>query len=611
MSVHAQDKSLVAVKAAFKAAQIPEDIFFTFDPTVLLEVTLPQPSGESITLHAGINLPRNATAGPPSFAVVGPAGKGPFVIAAVDPDAPTPQAPTNAEIRHFLGGNFVGSRGEPESLTNSTPAISEFRQPTPPAGSDAHRYTFLIFNQPRGFNNQTLVNSTTSVSNFNLSSFALATGLGQPIGGTFMLLRTLTGLALLLLTVNATPTVRRHDPAIVSRVEKSLPPADFSIAIAGSVPRSKAKKSFMQALRASQSGSNFTTVVGGSDFDEEYLTNVTVGLQDLLMIVDTGSSDTWVPQVGFSCFDLENNPVPQSQCAFGTDGFNTSDSPTFKLNPNTNFNITYGDGEFLSGESGFDTVIVANMKGADPAADQFPETQIPYNPFFYSAVQQGVVSHPFFSVALDRGSFAAENNSLFDENLGFIAFGGIAPVPVTRTQVTVPIQGYDAATFLPENKTHPTYFYYTIDVESMSFTGNKRVFGTTNRTTLNYVPTNVANAFAAAFDPPAVFDDDFGVYVVVCSAKVPEFTVNIAGKVFTVDRADNLLPLGIQDGDGNDLCASGTSGRGDTFIHNSVLSFDIEAKDVTITQRQPYSNGGEFRRTPAALIKRARALRNI
>lgn len=85
-----------------------------------------------------------------------------------------------------------------------------------------------------------------------------------------------------------------------------------------------------------------------------------------------------------------------------------------------------------------------------------------------------------FSVALDRGSFAAENSSDLDQNLGFIAFGGIAPVDVTDSAVTVPVQGYNAASFLPENGSSVTYFYYTVDVESMSFTGNKKVFGTTN-----------------------------------------------------------------------------------------------------------------------------------
>jgi len=128
--------------------------------------------------------------------------QGPFVIAAVDPDAPTPQNPTNAQIRHFLGGNFTPNRLG--LLSNSTPAISEFRQPTPPAGSDAHRYEildytnpliefatiryiFLLFEQPRGFNSQTVVNTTTPTQNFNIAAFASAVGLGDPIAGSFML----------------------------------------------------------------------------------------------------------------------------------------------------------------------------------------------------------------------------------------------------------------------------------------------------------------------------------------------------------------------------------------------------------------------------------------
>ena len=78
------------------------------------------------------------TGGPPTFALTGSAGTGPFVVAAVDPDAPTPVNPTEAQIRHFLGGNFTA--GADGALTNSTPAISEFLQPNPPLTSTAHRY---------------------------------------------------------------------------------------------------------------------------------------------------------------------------------------------------------------------------------------------------------------------------------------------------------------------------------------------------------------------------------------------------------------------------------------------------------------------------------------
>lgn len=88
------------------------------------------------------------TVGPPTFQIQSgnvkkrQYGPSTFVIAAVDPDAPTPQEPTSAQIRHFLGSNFqLGADGV---LTNTTAAISGWLQPTPPAGSDAHRWVFLF-----------------------------------------------------------------------------------------------------------------------------------------------------------------------------------------------------------------------------------------------------------------------------------------------------------------------------------------------------------------------------------------------------------------------------------------------------------------------------------
>ena len=65
-----------------------------------------------------------------------------FVIAAVDPDAPTPQHPTDAQMRDFLGANFV--RGADlgngfMALMNRVAPITGWQQPNPPRGSDLHR----------------------------------------------------------------------------------------------------------------------------------------------------------------------------------------------------------------------------------------------------------------------------------------------------------------------------------------------------------------------------------------------------------------------------------------------------------------------------------------
>jgi hypothetical protein len=91
------------------------------------------------------------TANPPIFNLVDPSdpigskgvGPGPFVIAAVDPDAPTPTDTSHAQVRHFLGGSFFTRRlalpggGEFTTplLSNTSAALSEWRQPTPTGGN--------------------------------------------------------------------------------------------------------------------------------------------------------------------------------------------------------------------------------------------------------------------------------------------------------------------------------------------------------------------------------------------------------------------------------------------------------------------------------------------
>ncbi|KAI0047475.1 PEBP-like protein [Auriscalpium vulgare] len=181
------DTSLSTVKAAFDNAGLPAALDINFNPTVLLEVTFPGP----VYVHAGVQLTTTQTFPPPSFGIrilPPPLIAPPYVVIAVDPDAPVGVA----EVRHFVGSDFTP--GVPdvnlvEPLRNSTPACSNWVNPQPPAGDPAHRYTFLLYKQSPDFDKQTVLqcNSTALPIGFNVSSFAAATGLGDPIGGTFML----------------------------------------------------------------------------------------------------------------------------------------------------------------------------------------------------------------------------------------------------------------------------------------------------------------------------------------------------------------------------------------------------------------------------------------
>ncbi|KAJ8486880.1 hypothetical protein ONZ51_g4547 [Trametes cubensis] len=160
VSVAAQNSTNVTVTAvaqAFTAAKLVPDVLPAFKPAALLNVVfLDNTTGVSVNVTPGINLTREP-----------------------------------AQIRHLLAPGIVvnGSLATGAALVNNTPAISNFLRPTPPAGSDPHRYTLLLFIQPSNFTTavSSFVNSSTPVNNFNISLFAQELGLGSPIAGNFFL----------------------------------------------------------------------------------------------------------------------------------------------------------------------------------------------------------------------------------------------------------------------------------------------------------------------------------------------------------------------------------------------------------------------------------------
>ncbi|KAJ7819466.1 aspartic peptidase domain-containing protein [Mycena olivaceomarginata] len=245
----------------------------------------------------------------------------------------------------------------------------------------------------------------------------------------------------------------------------------------------------------------------------------------------------------------------------GSPGFNPNASKTFAPFPGASFNITYSDGEVLLGPVGVDNVTIGGLcveKQVVPIPTHaaylgdginsgiiglsFPggttvfnttdprkaskANQIIYSPLFLSAVEQKKVKNPYFSIALDRGSFEQEEQDTFDPNLGFLAFGGIAPVPVLKNSVTVPIQGFSTTqTVLPGSN----LFFYTVDVDSYTFPGSDKVVTANNNT--------------------------------VCITGTQDGGADQGGNVFIL---------------------------GDVFLHNVVTTFNPVDGEVIITQRAPY-----------------------
>jgi len=92
---------------------------------------------------------------------------------------------------------------------------------------------------------------------------------------------------------------------------------------------------------------------------EEFSTEITFGTETFESIVDTGSSDTWIIESGFKCVNIsDSSPLTEADCDFGPT-YNVTD--TFTQIPDENFNITYGDGEFLTGIIGTEEVTLAGL----------------------------------------------------------------------------------------------------------------------------------------------------------------------------------------------------------------------------------------------------------
>ena len=364
------------------------------------------------------------------------------------------------------------------------------------------------------------------------------------------------------------------------------------------------------------------------EMGQVFLAPVKLARQTFRAVIDTGSSDTWIAQKKFQCINVTTGvDQPQSSCLFGP---LYTMSKTFKQIPNQNFNISYADGEFLTGILGTERVTLAGIEvrnqeiaivdyaawlgdgtssgliglafpsltsayaGNDPKVDS-KASQIQYNPIFTNMYKQGNVPS-MFSLAINRVN-----------NTGLMAIGGIPPVVFQHPFVSIPFQVLTAHNVAGPSINKPVYQFYTITASYVyaGSNGTKRSNAkgpmpfarpkdpaitqtiVDSGTTLLYVPTADADAVSALFSPPATYDTVQGVYFVDCNAKVPKFGVKISGVVFQIDPTDLILPIpgggcisGINDG------GSSFGILGDVFLKNVLAVFDVGASEMRFAARE-------------------------
>jgi len=107
-----------------------------------------------------------------------------------------------------------------------------------------------------------------------------------------------------------------------------------------------------------------------------------------------------------------------------------------------------------------------------------------------------------------------------------------------------------------------------------------------------YLPPLAANITAAAYNPPAKWNDILSFYAVPCNAKPPSLAINIDGKTFPVDERDMI----IDDETGGGGCMAGINNGGIyapyvvgvQFMKNVLVVFDIGKGELRIKARGKY-----------------------
>ncbi|ROV90509.1 hypothetical protein VMCG_09823 [Cytospora schulzeri] len=379
---------------------------------------------------------------------------------------------------------------------------------------------------------------------------------------------------------------------------------------------------YLKSMRAGGSSGSKTYAYGSEPVDnllsDEYVAEIEWDGVPVEVIIDTGSSDTWLVQAGFTCVDYDGSLQSEADCYFGPTFNGTFDEG---LISDESFSIEYGDGEFLTGVLGYENVTVAGitveqqevalvnysywfgdsvtsglMGLAYPlltsAYADTDESQVEYDPIITTMIKEGLIE-PVFSLALDRNS-----------DSGYLALGGLPPVNYTGSFASTPIlmlEIYDE----PEMATQ--YSFYTIIADAYIYDGSEhtkpspgswsKLFSdaTANTTqfpiivdsgtTLLYLPTAMYNDIVGLYNPPAIYIEDEGAAFAPCNATVPELGVEIGGTVFWISEADMLMQdyvdpetgyclVGPQDG------GTGPYILGDTFMNNVISVFDIGASEI-------------------------------
>ncbi|KAE8151064.1 aspartic peptidase domain-containing protein [Aspergillus avenaceus] len=314
-------------------------------------------------------------------------------------------------------------------------------------------------------------------------------------------------------------------------------------------------------------GLNTTTTLIATEYGSVFDAPVTIGGQTFHLLVDTGSSDTYVMRSDYTCINqTSGQTLPRAECNYSNRTY--TPSPRYQEVKDTMFGIEYGAG-IASGVMAYEDVAlnsvtarnqqiaVANtstpmgdgissgllglaypsLSSAHPAnhtdnATYWFDRRV-YTPLVQTLAAQSQIN-PFFSLAL---AHTPQNASVSFG--GYLSLGDLPPVPHAEF-TTVPVEVTKA---LPLNFTsnQHTLSYWTTTIKSAvwgkhnhTLTHSKQPFQAfiDSGNPASILPSAIVDPINALFDPPATYIPDKKVFVVDCAAKAPSFGLEIGTQVF-------------------------------------------------------------------------------
>ncbi|KAJ7478004.1 putative cathepsin E [Mycena galericulata] len=298
-----------------------------------------------------------------------------------------------------------------------------------------------------------------------------------------------------------------------------------------------------------------------------YIAEVVVGSQTFDLIVDTGSSNTWVgATTKFTAGSTGKSTGDSVSVSYGSGSFSgTEYTDTVSINGNTVTKQSIGVAKSSTGFTGTDGIV-----GFGP--EELTEdtvsgvTEVPT--FLQNLESQGVISENVLGV-----SFAPPSGSSSEDTNGELTFGGVDDSAftgdITYTTRVSPYWGVSVSKF-------------AFGSTSLGTTTASGIVDT--GTTLLYVPTAVYNKFLTA--AKGTLDSDSGL-VKFTKKPTSDFSFVVGGTTYTLTPTQYLIPSaqysnwGISGSDFYTFINDGGSTSPNTILGQTFLEFFYSVFDTT------------------------------